>query len=159
MRPGQKFVRRDLDCILDAPLLVAARHPARHGPEAVMARVGQEARVEPDELPPPLRNDRRGVVVPALADHPAHKRAGLLVAPAERLEGLAEGAHHGEQPGGAEHQHERGDGAADPEDVAELPPVDLGRLPGREGQRDERFGGGRRMELPHAARSALIPPR
>ncbi len=122
-----------------------------------MARVGQEARVEPDELPPPLRNDRRGVVVPALADHPAHKRAGLLVAPAERLEGLAEGAHHGEQPGGAEHQHERGDGAADPEDVAELPPVDLGRLPGREGQRDERFGGGRRMELPHGGAERTDP--
>jgi len=148
VRPGQKFVRRDLDRVLDAALLVAAPHIAGHGAEAVVPRVGEEAGVEADELAPPLGHCRGEVVVPALLRAAPQEGERLLVAAQEGLEALAEGEGHREEPGVAQHQDEGVDGPADAEDVPELAPVHLGGLGNPEAKRHERLAGGPRPAPP-----------
>ena len=147
------------DRVFHAPLLVPFAHVAGHRAEAVVARVGQEARVEADELPPPLGHRRREVVVPDLLRAAAHEGEGLLVAAQEGLEGLAEGEGHREEPGVAQHQDEGVDGPADAEDVAELAPVDLRGLARPKVSVAIAAGAALGRSRRTAPRSALIPPR
>lgn len=85
-----------------------------------------------------LGHGGRQVVVPDLPGIAAHPRPRLLVAPQEGLQRLAERELHREEPRVAEHEHEGVHWPAEPEDVPELAPVDLGDLGGPERERHER---------------------
>jgi hypothetical protein len=93
---GPEVLPQEFYGVFHAALLVPAGHVAGHRAEAVVARVGEEARVEAHELPLPLGDHGGGVVVPGLPRAPADPAPGRLVATQERFERLAEGEEHRE---------------------------------------------------------------
>jgi hypothetical protein len=142
-----------LDGAFDAPFFVAPRRATRASGEMIVSGEFEEAGMKVDGIAAPLQDYAAEVVGREIARRPAPIVKGMDVTEEKILQRLIQEEFQPQSAAVGEGQDESGETAASTtdSDFAEMRPVDLGFLTGKEAEAEESFTMGRTDFSNHAA--------